>query len=397
MLDRLRCLLSVREMLAGQGAIMTAVSVVTALKYILPVVAFLAALVTVLTFVFDLFGGESLDIKAIDPVKISVAETDMKFTIIGTKFNNETEVTVKSPRLGTITLASGLKSEESMEVTVSRNKISPLFNSSERPDSETFSVCVSEADDEKCLDKILNILLLPVPTPAPLPPTLTPTGTPIPAPAPTSTALPPTPIPTLVLTPEGVKFDELRLEQGPNIISIPRALAESNVNALFDPASGVDVVTFYDTSLGWRTTVRNPNTSKLEGPLTELIPGQGYLVSADKSTTIKLIFSDIRPIVHDSYPLDQGWNSIGYAPAKLFPWMKVEEYLSSLGDDWIAMFHYNSTTLRWEKAAILGSWSPPPPPSLDGSPISESGKFSFVEVGKGYWVYVDQPTSLEPT
>lgn len=197
-------------------------------------------------------------------------------------------------------------------------------------------------------------------------------GTPPPPPQlptqlPTATPIPSTPSATFTI----------KLTRGWNLISIPRALEDPSVTSVF---TGYADRVYYGnegTPGGWDSAVLL--NAAWTGNLQTIEEGKGYWVSAiaDVDMVLKLAPNDpTKP--PPSYLLQAGWNMIGYTSRGLISSRTLSEYLRSLNNNWISVYRYSA-----DAGFELGK--------PDGS-----GDFTQVELGRGYWIHLNQATTLTP-
>ncbi|MBI2906221.1 MAG: hypothetical protein HYX92_01055 [Chloroflexi bacterium] len=198
-------------------------------------------------------------------------------------------------------------------------------------------------------------------------PARTPTPSPIPSPT-------PAPAPTLTATPGPVNPSNLVLASGWNLISIPRALANGSVPSVFGGVSTVEKL--YEFSSGnWR--IATFDGGAWSGVPIELVPGPAYWVKAGAPTTIALNYKPADPLAPaPPYPLQAGWNFIGYTTLTLSPAKPVSEYLGSLAGKWTVLYSYDPVA---------------------GFELSKPGLgFPNMELFRGYGVHLAEAATLVP-
>lgn len=99
---------------------------------------------------------------------------------------------------------------------------------------------------------------------------------------------------------------------GTTLVSFPLSPSDTSINAVFSPA-GIVSVSSYDTATGTFTSaVRDTESGNLEGGLSSIQSGVGYIVVADAVSALvvpipSLSASSIPP----SIPVASGWNLVG--------------------------------------------------------------------------------------
>ena len=113
---------------------------------------------------------------------------------------------------------------------------------------------------------------------------------------------------------EVIKRSEFKLTvlPGTTLVSFPLSPSDTSINAVFSPA-GIVSVSSYDTATGTFTSaVRDTESGNLEGGLSSIQSGVGYIVVADAVSALvvpipSLSASSIPP----SITVASGWNLIG--------------------------------------------------------------------------------------
>ncbi|MBI2908675.1 MAG: PKD domain-containing protein [Chloroflexi bacterium] len=223
----------------------------------------------------------------------------------------------------------------------------------------------------------VGVTATPSPTATPQPPPWTPTATP-PLPGggggfpPTPTR---TPIPTRTPTPTPTPpTDRIRLAEGWNLISIPKAVADSSVSGILAGVGTVDKVYTYS---GGTWQVATFAGGAWSGSLTDLKPGLAYWVKTTTATTVALSYKPVDPLEPlPTYSLEADWNLIGYTTLSLLPTQPVSVYLNSLSGKWTALYNFDSQT---------------------GYGMAKPGfGFPNVELFRGYNIYLTEPGTLVP-
>ena len=104
---------------------------------------------------------------------------------------------------------------------------------------------------------------------------------------------------------------DLRINTGLNLISLPSAPADSDINVLFD---GLDQITLVYTFEGAQAqiAVRDPGTGLFIGALERIESGKAYWVRADRSATVKVNIppADFRSILPSIPVKGNQWNLV---------------------------------------------------------------------------------------
>ncbi len=176
---------------------------------------------------------------------------------------------------------------------------------------------------------------------------------------------------------------EIKLDKGWNLISVPKALENPAVEAVF---GGTPIVSVQTVIEGQRL-----NPTKIE-------PGWGYLVESIEETTVSMNFAQHNPseipIILNMKP---GWNLIGYASKNLEPAIPLTLYLGAdLKDEWVIVYTRNGAQARWKSNAPY-VWATDSFPTITDRPYSESkDNLPVMELGKGYWIYLTDEGMLIP-
>ncbi|MFC2058713.1 hypothetical protein ACFLTS_03600, partial [Chloroflexota bacterium] len=225
-------------------------------------------------------------------------------------------------------------------------------------------------------------------------PTPEPTRTPLPVITPTPT---PTPVPTPSITlPDGLPFppswnswpgamasgslsanqkDSIRLATGWNLISVATDLVDPAVSGVFAGYEEVDEVWAYSAAgKSWSHASRV--TSGWTGDAVRIVPGAAYWVHASAATEVGMTYAsrnlNVPPPV---YELGAGWNLIGYPSLSFTDKMDLEAYLFSL-KGWTVMLRHD--------------------PESGMAYATPASGFTYVELGRGYYIYLEEPGLLVP-
>ena len=177
---------------------------------------------------------------------------------------------------------------------------------------------------------------------------------------------------------------KIGLEQGWNLLSVPRALQNPAVSQVF---AGLPVGSVRTMIAGrW-----------LE--VAEIRPGLGYLVKMTAPATVVVNFREHDPsMIPFIIDLGPGWNLIGYASRTLEPMMPLAFYLGGeLRGRWAIVYADDGEHVRsWPVSPHI--WATDGFPTITGEPYSEdpSDNLPAVELGKGYWIYLTEEGILVP-
>ncbi len=176
---------------------------------------------------------------------------------------------------------------------------------------------------------------------------------------------------------------QIELDEGWNLISVPKSLKNPAVEDIFGGTPVVSVQTVIESQ-------------RLEPA--EIEPGRGYLVKSLEAKTIEVDFADhdasAIPLMLDLKP---GWNLIGYASRSLEPMMPLAFYLGAdLKDKWMIVYTEDGAQAR-SKSTSPYVWATDSFPTITGKPYSEDeDNLPAVELGKGYWIYLTDEAVLIP-
>ena len=173
---------------------------------------------------------------------------------------------------------------------------------------------------------------------------------------------------------------DIELKSGWNLISVPRLLEEPALIDVFEGVTTVEkVYTFQDGA--WHAKVYDGTWNDVLAltPIDTIDDGKGYWVYANEPTTITLSlktlgYVDLTP---PDYPLDMGWNMIGYTTMQIEPDMPTNVYLANLDGVWKSLYRFTPAT-GYEVAK---------PPAFG---------FGTIELCRGYWIYVNEVGVLVP-
>ena len=194
---------------------------------------------------------------------------------------------------------------------------------------------------------------------------------------------------------EGDKVFELVLEPGWNLISVPCDPLNRALESVFGHEVPVNTIVSYDpeTPGGFLAAVREPS-GEWVGTLNSVDGVRGYWVLADRSVTARISITSQRV---ESIALRKGWNLIGYGSAHTSLAMYARDYLASIQDRWTSLAEYDPVPNEWREANPQGRLIPRSPPS--GPPaidVRDPLPLEFVQAGRGYWLFADYDSRLEP-
>ena len=168
---------------------------------------------------------------------------------------------------------------------------------------------------------------------------------------------------------------EIGLKPGMNLISLPGSPVDTAINSVVT-LSQVSAISTYDAASGTWLSATRDDSGNLSGDLTGIDAQHAYWVSTTSFDPIEVDipsqgFANVPPAIS----LVEGWN--------LVPVVVV----GNAGDTIAADTYFGSTS--WVTAYTFdpqeGQWAKVLP-----------GNFHDVEVGKGYWLYVEQAGVLVP-
>ena len=182
----------------------------------------------------------------------------------------------------------------------------------------------------------------------------------------------------------------LKLNPGWNLVSIPGEPSNAGINMVIPASHPVDTVLTYDPLVpgGWLTAVRGGDGA-FTGTLTDLMATRAYWIHTNSFEALKVDIpkpSVGRPILLPTITIAKGWN--------LIPVLDVDgdreepgNYLSSLGEDVVAVYTFNTITNVWERVAATTTGE------TDAATVTTPPQ---LKIGKGYWVYATKAGTLVP-
>ncbi|MFH1486652.1 MAG: PA14 domain-containing protein [Chloroflexota bacterium] len=164
----------------------------------------------------------------------------------------------------------------------------------------------------------------------------------------------------------------IQLSKDWNLISVPSALQDPSVSAVFAQAPNVTTVSTWQD--GERISATRGG-SGWSGELTQIVDGKGYLVHASEPTALALHLRPSDSSSAPAYSMPAGWSMIGFTSSA--PSMPVDTYLSSLKGEWTTLYRYDGAK-GWELAKPNGVG------------------FIEMERGRGYRIYLTSRGTLKP-
>ena len=169
---------------------------------------------------------------------------------------------------------------------------------------------------------------------------------------------------------------KIGLKPGMNLISLPGSPADTAINSVVT-LSQVSAISTYDAATGTWLSATRDDSGSLSGDLTDIDAQHAYWVSTTSFDPIKVDipsqgFGSVPPAI----TLVAGWNLvpvvvIGDQTVKT---IAADTYFGSTS--WVTAYTFDPQEGQWAKVL--------------------PGNFHDVEVGKGYWLYVEQAGVLVP-
>ncbi|MFO8102422.1 MAG: Ig domain-containing protein [Dehalococcoidia bacterium] len=176
---------------------------------------------------------------------------------------------------------------------------------------------------------------------------------------------------------------QIKLDEGWNLISVPKALKNPSIRDVFGGTPVVSVQTLIEGR-------------RLEPA--EIEPGRGYLVKSLEKKTVEVDFASHDPsAIPLMLDLKPGWNLIGYVSQNLEPVMPLTFYLGAdMKGKWMIVYTEEGSQAR-PKSTSPYVWATDSFPTITGKPYSEDDdNLPAVELGKGYWIYLTGEAVLIP-
>lgn len=169
---------------------------------------------------------------------------------------------------------------------------------------------------------------------------------------------------------------DVQLAPGWNLISFPKNPEPHAIDEAIPATHPASQVLTYAPRFGagpWLAATRGAN-GRWTGTLTAVTAAQAYWVLTDSYATLEVRCSSQAPGI---IALDLGWNLVPVVVKDPAVWgerISADNYFR--GVTWTVAYSYDPSTKRWLKLM----------PRVN----------SFVEVGKGYWVWVTRIGQLHP-
>ena len=184
----------------------------------------------------------------------------------------------------------------------------------------------------------------------------------------------------------------LSIRAGVSLVSFPGDPLDPDINAVFTadhPAQ--EVITYDPTQPGlWFASKRDEATGLFDGNLMAISGNQAYLVRSNSTKDVSVVID--RPSSHDLLTPPQidlvgGWNLVPVTDItyQLKAGAPIS-YADYFGDNEAINRVYGVDTVLNRLTLVQG----PPDPNPDGK------KGDDLEVGKGYWVFASEATSIAP-
>jgi hypothetical protein len=199
---------------------------------------------------------------------------------------------------------------------------------------------------------------------------------------------------SLAFTVQAVPSWKLSLTAGMNLISLPSAPANGDVNEIFGDAEAVDLVFTFEGSQS-KVAIRNQETGGFVGTLTTVDAQHAYWVSAENAVTIDISIPPTSQLAPPPYLTVLGgeWN--------LLPVMSlgaVDDNTKGEGaepgtpvdaDSYLGEFR---TAFGWTGR----SWMKIDPDGASTADVDRLATGPEVKVGKGYWVLFEEDSIITP-
>lgn len=179
---------------------------------------------------------------------------------------------------------------------------------------------------------------------------------------------------------------KLHLLKDWNLVSIPWQLANSAISAL--STTKVDRIYYYDAASSpkvWKYAIYDRVNETWSGTLTTIDDGKGYWMFASAPDDVPI---NLKPVegggMLPAYPLNAGWNMIGYTQKDQEPYLYTFNYiwpdLYYQSDMWKPMWNvmYEWTGSEYKAQYPLGVES------------------QRVVITKGYWIFLKDEATLVP-
>ena len=172
---------------------------------------------------------------------------------------------------------------------------------------------------------------------------------------------------------------DIDLSPGWNLVSVPRELENSSIEAVFDGITSITKIYTYQNG-NWSGSAYNGTWNELISghPIEDIEDGIGYWVYTTEPTTVTLSLEPLGyvEVIPPDYDLSMGWTMIGYTTLQLEQEMPVPVYLTNLDGIWQSMYNYAPATGYDQAKPDYG--------------------FDNTELGRGYWIYLNDVGVLVP-
>ena len=168
---------------------------------------------------------------------------------------------------------------------------------------------------------------------------------------------------------------------GMNLISLPGEPADPAINTVFAANSSLTSVITYDATQGWFSSATRDAQGQLAGSLTQIVDGQGYWVNETVAVDLVVELTGQDP----SYPVVAGWNLVGVTAPPGAPLQDIDGDGSAFevsADDYFG-------SAPWRRAFTYD-------PTDDNWVGVNPQYFQYLQLGKGYWVFMEQTGQLVP-
>ena len=186
-----------------------------------------------------------------------------------------------------------------------------------------------------------------------------------------------------VVAPKPYKLD---LQAGANLVSIPAAAVDSDINAVFGGEDAIVHVLTYDNASGlWMAAVRD-ESGMFVGDLTKVDARHAYWVSADEQLTLNVALAPESGLgtLPPAIEIYQGWNLVPMVSVIRGSYADVEADTYFAGVSWSVAYGFDpidgfTKVVEVKEAADAAN------------DISDDLQF-----GRGYWVYANEKGVIIP-
>ena len=169
---------------------------------------------------------------------------------------------------------------------------------------------------------------------------------------------------------------KIALKPGMNLISFPGSPADTSINSVVT-LSQVSAISTYDAASGTWLSATRDDSGSLSGSLEQIDAQHAYWVSTTSFDPIEVDiprqgFGNVPPAIS----LVEGWNLVPVVVVgdQTVKTIAADTYFGSTS--WVTAYTFDPQVGQWTKVL--------------------PGNFHDVEVGKGYWLYVEQAGVLVP-